>query len=112
MPDRNAPGIRSQLTRAVMSIAANVAEGASRDTRTDFARFISIAIASASEVEHHLTVCVDLAVLDPVIASLLIDKTVEVRRMLFGLRRVLIMRVSEEHALYDAFSPGTSKLVH
>lgn len=75
-----------------MSIGANIAEGAARETRADFARFVGIAIGSASEVEHHLTVCSDVGLLEASIAAALIVKTVELRRMLHGLRRALVMR--------------------
>jgi four helix bundle protein len=85
-----APGLRSQLRRAAMSISATIAEGAGRDSRKDFARFLSMAIASASEVEHHLIQSDDLGVLDRVAAERLIERVVEVRRMLYGLRRALL----------------------
>lgn len=78
-----------------MSISATIAEGAGRDSRKDFARFISMAIASASEVEHHLMHSNDLGVLDRVITAQLIDRVVEIRRMLFGLRRALITKGDE-----------------
>lgn len=54
-----------------------------------------MAIASASEVEHHLMHSNDLGVLDRVIAAQLIDRVVEIRRMLFGLRRALITKGDE-----------------
>lgn len=76
--------------RATMSVAANIAEGAARDSRTDFARFVTIAAGSASEAEHHLTVCGDLGVLDVPVAARLIGQVAEIRRMLFGLRRALV----------------------
>src|SRR5688500_4901924 len=85
-----APGLRAQLMRASMSIAANVAEGAARDSRIDFARFVSIAIASTSEVEHHLRVCSDLGLVDGLVVDRLSERSVEIRRMLFGLRRALL----------------------
>ena len=91
-----APGLRSQLMRATMSISATIAEGAGRETRTDFARFITMAISSASEVEHHLTVCTDLGMVDTVIVRRLAERTVEVRRMLFGLRRALLEADADE----------------
>lgn len=93
---QTAPGLRGQLMRATMSISATVAEGAGRETRTDFARFITMAISSASEVEHHLTVCTDLGLVDPVIVERLAERTVEVRRMLFGLRRALLEADSDD----------------
>ena len=91
-----APGLRNQTMRAVMSIAANVAEGAARGSRSDFARFVTIAAASASELEHHLTVAQDLGVIEESIGARLVARTSELRRMLFGLRRALIARALEE----------------
>ena len=93
MPDKRVPGLRSQLLRATMSVGANIAEGASRDSRPDFARFVGIAIGSVCEVEHHLTVCVDLGMLDVGVIQRLLAQAAELRRMLFGLRRALTMRV-------------------
>ena len=86
----SAPGLRSQLMRSAMSIAANISEGAARDSRADFARFVSIAIGSTSEVEHHLRVCSDLGLVDASIVDRLSTRAVEIRRMLFGLRRALL----------------------
>lgn len=85
-----APGLRSQLMRAVMSISSTIAEGAGRDTRPDFARFISMAIASSSEVEHHLGVVSDLGLVDEAITGRLLARCVEVRRMLHGLHKALL----------------------
>lgn len=87
-----APNLRSQLLRASMSISATVAEGAGRDTRVDFARFVSMAIASASEVEHHLQVCSDLGLIEQVLIEQLVDRVTQLRRMLFGLRRTLLAK--------------------
>ena len=49
-----APGLASQLRRAVGSIPANIAEGVGQPTAADCARFLSYAISSAFEVESHL----------------------------------------------------------
>ncbi|MFL5608007.1 MAG: four helix bundle protein [Gemmatimonadaceae bacterium] len=89
-PPSLAPGLRAQLMRATMSIGATIAEGAGRESRPDFARFISMAAASASEAEHHLTVASDLGLIEPGISARLAARIIEVRRMLFGLRRALL----------------------
>ena len=102
-----APGLRSQLMRAVMSISTNVAEGAGRDSRIDFARFVTIAIASANEVEHHLTVALDLGLVDRTIGRRIVGRCIEVRRMLFGLRRALL-RAAAEHGASAPPTDGES----
>lgn len=52
--------LTNQLCRSVASIAANIAEGASRRTNNDFYRFLEIALGSANEVECHLIIACDL----------------------------------------------------
>jgi four helix bundle protein len=78
-------GVASQLQRAAQSIRANIAEGCSRSSNRDFARFLQIAIASASEVEDHLQFARDVELLAPNDAAPLLAQVVEVRRMLYGL---------------------------
>lgn len=47
-------GLKDQMTRAAVSIASNIAEGAERGTKPDFARFIHIAKGSAAELRTQL----------------------------------------------------------
>ena len=44
-------GLVSQMRRAVVSISANIAEGAARKTRKEFVQFLYIARGSASELD-------------------------------------------------------------
>lgn len=43
-------GLKDQMTRAAVSIASNIAEGAERDSRSEFIRFLHIAKGSAAEL--------------------------------------------------------------
>jgi four helix bundle protein len=47
MPESEKYGIRSQIARASVSIAANIAEGTGRGTAKDYRRFLRLAYASA-----------------------------------------------------------------
>lgn len=53
-------GLVSQLNRAAVSIACNIAEGSARMSAKDQAHFSQLAFSSLMEVTCLLTVCVDL----------------------------------------------------
>src|SRR5881275_445287 len=49
-------GLTNQMRRAAVSISSNLAEGSSRVSRTDFARFVEIATGSLFEVVSQTTI--------------------------------------------------------
>ena len=55
----------------------------------DFARFLQIAAGSAAELEYHLLLSRDLALLEEVDYKRLTDEVVEVKRMLAALMQKL-----------------------
>lgn len=58
-------GLTNQLRRAAVSIPSNIAEGASRKSNKEFARFIEIAIGSANEIDTQLLIATDLEFITP-----------------------------------------------
>lgn len=56
-PSQEKYGMSSQMTRAVVSIASNIAEGCSRKTSLEFSRFLDIALGSSFELETQIEIC-------------------------------------------------------
>ena len=52
-------GLKNQLSRAAVSVMANIAEGFGRKTNKDFSHFLYMAKSSAYEVMSHLYVAMD-----------------------------------------------------
>lgn len=56
-PSHEKYGLTSQMNRAVISIPSNIAEGCSRNSKIELARFLEIAIGSSFELESQIEVC-------------------------------------------------------
>jgi len=77
--------LRRQL-RAAVSIPANIAEGCARRARADYARFLDIALGSASEADYLLDLCGRLELLPADVLSRCrncSERTVSVLQKLF-----------------------------
>ena len=81
--------LADQLERATESIGDAIAEGRGRATDKDFANFVTVAIGSANEAEHHVLRALDVGILTEDEHRSLTHDVIEVRKMLIGLRRRL-----------------------
>ncbi len=81
-PQSELYGLTSQMRRASASIPANIAKGCGRNSATELARFITIAMGSASELEYHLLLAHDLELLGDAMHAQLDQDVNEIKRML------------------------------
>lgn len=75
-------GLTSQIRRSSISVPANIAEGCGRDGDAELARFLQIAMGSASELDYHLLLARDLNLLNSSDYAQLASEVGEVKRML------------------------------
>ncbi|HJP60205.1 MAG TPA: four helix bundle protein [Gemmatimonadaceae bacterium] len=79
--------LRNQMTRASASIPTNIVEGSRQASNKEFARFLRYSMNSASELEYHFILARDIGATREDTSDVLIDLTIEVRKMLYGLLR-------------------------
>src|SRR6266705_148561 len=82
-------GLTNQMRRAAVSISSNLAEGSSRASRTDFARFVEIATGSLFEVVSQAKVSLNQRFVTESAYEEIASTTEKQCRMLSGLRRSL-----------------------
>jgi four helix bundle protein len=82
-------GLTNQMRRAAVSMSSNIAEGTSRVSQTDFARFIEIATGSLFEVVSQSFIGRRQGLLAEEDFRALYSSADEIGRMLGGLRKSL-----------------------
>ena len=82
-------GLKHQMTRAAVSIASNVAEGAERNSAKEFARFLYIARGSAAELRTQVYIAFKVGLLTKEVKDELVSELTEISKMLFGLAQSL-----------------------
>ena len=79
-------GLKDQIRRAAVSVMSNIAEGFERGKPTEFHQFLSVAKASCAEVRSQLYVALDAGHIEQGVFQRLLADTVEVSRIIGGLR--------------------------
>ena len=85
LPNDERYGLKSQITRAVVAIPSNIAEGAGRNSNGEWKYFLGIANGSAFELSTQLLICKNLTLLSNDQIEPLISKLSRIQNMLFRL---------------------------
>lgn len=86
-------GLISQIRRAAVSIPANIAEGAARQSDKEFANFLSIAQGSASELETELLISQKLHYISAENYTKIYEELNTISRMIIGLSQKVKSRI-------------------
>lgn len=89
-PDAERFGLTQQMRRAAVAISSNIAEGSSRVSRVEFARFTEMATGSVFEVVSQSTIGLRQEFLSQGDYRRLYAAAEEQSKMLSGLRRSLV----------------------
>jgi len=81
--------LKDQMTRAVVSIPSNIAEGAERFSDREFARFLYIARGSAAELRTQLYIANKVNLIDAKLANQYVEEVTQLSAMLQGLVKSL-----------------------
>ena len=82
--------LKLQLIKSSESIPFNIVEGCGARTQPEFARFLDVSIKSASETEYQLELARDYSIMTLSEWEMLSGATIEIRKMLCGLRKRVI----------------------
>jgi four helix bundle protein len=88
-PREESTGLTSQLRRAGVSIASNIAEGSGRGTRNDYRSFLRMARGSALEIQTQLLLARDLGFGIPAQITEAEELADEISRMLWAITQKL-----------------------
>ena len=89
-PSEERFGLTNQMRRAAVSISSNLAEGRSRSSKADYARFVEIATGSVFEVVSQATIGRNQGFLTPAEYQQLYEAAEKQSRMLSGLKNSLV----------------------
>jgi len=91
-------GLRDQVRRAAVSIPSNISEGYGRFSGKDFRHFLAIANGSANELRTQIQLAARIGYVDKETAGRLVSQSIEVSKMVKGLRGKVSRAVPEGSA--------------
>ena len=82
-------GLKDQMCRAAVSIPSNIAEGAERDSKQEYIRFLHIAKGSAAELRTQLYIAGEIDLLDKKTVNEIVSELKLISAMLYNLIKTL-----------------------
>jgi four helix bundle protein len=92
---RHDRSLASQTRRAAQSVPMNIVEGCGKFSQPELAKYLEIALSSASELDYQLLLAHDLAYIAAPRYERLRSQVQEVKRMLTAFRRTIRSRKRE-----------------
>ena len=86
-PEQERYGLVTQMRRAAVGIASNLAEGAARSSRREFKQFLSVARGSLSELDTQLDLSEQLCLISGSTRQGLDPMLIRIDKMLYALQR-------------------------
>jgi len=80
----------SQMTRSVVSIPSNIAEGCGRKSNKELYQFLNIALGSAFELETQIIIAKEFNYLTTDKSEAVCELIIEIKKMIGGLQKSLV----------------------
>jgi four helix bundle protein len=74
-------GLNTQMKKSAVSIAANISEGAGRNSDKEFLHFLGIANGSAYELQTHVIIAAQVKLIEKDMANLILSQLDEIQKM-------------------------------
>ena len=96
-PKSETYGLSSQIQRAAVSVAANIAEGSGRDSTKEFIHHLAFSLGSLAELETFLTISLRLGYALKDAVAKLEAQSDEIGKMLSNLQKSLKRRLTHDN---------------
>ena len=87
----------SQIESAAVSVMANIAEGYDGGSDPEFARFLQIALRSATEVQSHCYAALDEKYITQEQFDVIYNQAIKTKNLIIGFRQYLLGGKSNQH---------------
>ena len=88
LPETEKYGLRSQMTRAEVSIPSNIAEG-TRGSKSELIQFVKIAVGSCNELETQVRICSKIELVSSIETGPLLNEIAKLRSKMINFIRHL-----------------------